>query len=205
MISSAGFIHSDDLVLYEGRPPSRRPDQGQHGLHALYRLYPVGDDWMFVAAWRDDEWDALARALEHPEWVDDARFADAAARTTHDDALVTAITDALSARTVDDWVARLEAEDVAAVRVSDVPLETWFEREERLLPEDHPVFGPFWRAPVKVELSESTPRLAPVCGLGEHSRGILAELGYEADAIDALVERGLVIDGSDVASVEASR
>ncbi len=205
MISSAGFIHSDDLVLYEGRPPSRRPDKGQHGLHALYRLYPVGDDWVFVAAWRDDEWGALAGALDHPEWVDDPRFADAAARTAHDGDLIAAITDALTARAVDEWVARFDAADVAAVRVSDVPLETWFEREERLLPEDHPVFGPFWRAPVKIELSGSTPRLAPVCGLGEHSRAILEELGYEPDAIDTLVARGLVIDGSDVSSVEASR
>jgi crotonobetainyl-CoA:carnitine CoA-transferase CaiB-like acyl-CoA transferase len=205
MISSAGYIHSDDLVLYDGRPPSRRPDKGQHGLHALYRLYPVGDDWLFVAAWRDDEWAALASALDHPEWLHDARFATAAARTEHDDELVAAISGALAARTVDDWESRLVAADVAAVRVSDVPLETWFEREERLLPEDHPVFGPFWRAPVKVDLSDATPRLAPVCGLGEHSVRILTELGYDAGAIDDLVTRGLVVDGSAVASADASR
>jgi crotonobetainyl-CoA:carnitine CoA-transferase CaiB-like acyl-CoA transferase len=205
MISSAGYIHSDDLVLYEGRPPPRRPDRGQHGLHALYRLYPVGDDWLFVAAWRDDEWAALARTLDHPEWVDDTRFASSRARTEHDDDLVAAISEALTARAVDEWESRLVAADVAAVRVSDVPLETWFEREGLLIPEDHPVFGPFWRAPVKVELSASTPRLAPVCGLGEHSRAILEELGYEPEAIDTLVARGLVIDGGRVGSVEASR
>jgi crotonobetainyl-CoA:carnitine CoA-transferase CaiB-like acyl-CoA transferase len=205
MISSAGYIHSDDLVLYDGRPPSRRPDKGQHGLHALYRLYPVGDDWLFLAAWRDDEWAATVRVLDHMEWLDDARFANAVARAEHDDELVSAITDALAASTVDDWESRFIAADVAAVRVSDVPLETWFEREGRLLPEDHPVFGPFWRAPVKVDLSDSTPRLAPVCGLGEHSRAILEELGYETDAIDTLVARGLVIDGSTDAPVEAHR
>jgi crotonobetainyl-CoA:carnitine CoA-transferase CaiB-like acyl-CoA transferase len=184
MISSAGYVHSDDLVLYDGRPPSRRPDKGQHGLHALYRLYECSDGWLFVAAWRDNEWAALARTLGHPEWLDDARFMSASARTAHDAELVAAISDALIAHDVDEWEALLVAADVAAVRVSDVPLETWFEREGLLLPEDHPVFGPFWRAPVKIEMSENPPRLAPVCGLGEHSRAILEELGYDRDAIE---------------------
>jgi crotonobetainyl-CoA:carnitine CoA-transferase CaiB-like acyl-CoA transferase len=199
MISSAGFIHSDDLVLYDGRPPARRPDSGQHGLHALYRLYETADGWLFVAAWRDADFAALARALGHAEWLDDERFSSAAARAAHDAELVTAIGDTLHEGSAADWEARLVAADVAAVRVSDVPLEQRFEQEGRLLPEDHPVFGPFWRAPVKVEMSEQSPRLDPVCGLGEHSRAILEELGYDGDAIDDLVARGLVVDGSAVA------
>jgi crotonobetainyl-CoA:carnitine CoA-transferase CaiB-like acyl-CoA transferase len=58
---------------------------------------------------------------------------------------------------------------------------------------------------VKVEMSDHSPRLDPVCGLGEHSRAILEELGYDDDAIGDLVARGVVVDGSAVASVEASR
>ena len=205
MISTAGYIHSDDLVLFDGRPPPRRPDSGQHGLHALYRLYEGADGWLFVAAWRSAEFAALARALGHPEWLDDERFSSAAARAEHDAELVAAIGDPLRQGSTADWEARLAAADVAAARVSDVPLEQWFEQEGRLLPEDHPVFGPFWRAPVKVEMSANPPRLDPVCGLGQHSRVILEELGYGGDVIDDLVARGLVIDGSTVASVEVSR
>jgi crotonobetainyl-CoA:carnitine CoA-transferase CaiB-like acyl-CoA transferase len=205
MISTAGYIHSDDLVLYDGRPPPRRPDSGQHGLHALYRLYPGADGWLFVAAWRDAEFAALARALGHPEWVEDERFWSAEARAARDAELVAAIGETLREGSTADWEARLAAADVAATRVSDVPLEQWFEQEGRLLPEDHPVFGPFWRAPVKVEMSANPPRLDPVCGLGEHSRAILEELGYDGDAIDDLVARGLVIDGSAVGSVKVSR
>ena len=64
------------------------------------------------------------------------------------------------------------AADVAAVRAGDVPLETWFEGEGRLIPEDHPVFGPFWRAPVKVEMSDHPPRLDRAWR-GEPTRPIL--------------------------------
>jgi crotonobetainyl-CoA:carnitine CoA-transferase CaiB-like acyl-CoA transferase len=205
MISSAGYIHSDDLVLYDGRPAPRRPDSGQHGLHACYRLYEAADGWVFVAAWRDAEFEALARALGHLEWLDDERFSSAAARTVHDAELVAAIGDELRHGTTAEWDARFLAADVAAAPVSDVPLEQWFEQEGRLLPEDHPVFGPFWRAPVKVEMSDHSPRLDPVCGLGEHSRAILEELGYDDDAVGDLVAHGIVVDGSAAVSIEASR
>jgi crotonobetainyl-CoA:carnitine CoA-transferase CaiB-like acyl-CoA transferase len=195
MISSAGYIHGDDLVLYDGRPPSRRADRGQHGLHALYRLHRCREGWLFVAAWRDDEWAALATAVGHPEWLHEERFATAAARTAHDDELTVRLGDVLATRTATEWEAVLVAADVAAARASDVPLEEWFEREGLLLPEDHPVFGPFWRAPVKVHLSGHPPRIARVCGLGEHSRAVLGELGYADEAVDRLVLDGVVGDG----------
>jgi crotonobetainyl-CoA:carnitine CoA-transferase CaiB-like acyl-CoA transferase len=204
MISSAGYIHGDDLVLYDGRPPPRRSDRGQHGLHALYRLYPCRDDWLFVAAWRDDEWAALAGALDHPEWLRDERFATATGRAAHDDELTALVGEALAVRTAAEWEDALTAADVAAARASAVPLEEWFEREGLLLAEDHPVFGPFWRAPAKVHLSEHPPRMAPVCGLGEHSRNVLAEFGYTDDTIAHLIAAGVVVDGARTGVLEAT-
>jgi hypothetical protein len=44
-----------------------------------------------------------------------------------------------------------------------------------------------------------------VCGLGEHSRAILEELGYDDDAVGDLVAHGIVVDGSAAVSIEASR
>ena len=114
MISSAGYIHSDDLVLYEGRPASGVPTRASTActlvspLRGRRRL-------VFVAAWRDAEFEALARALDHPEWVDDERspMRPRARRTTPSWSRRSA-TRFVTGRTVDDWVARLEAADVAA-------------------------------------------------------------------------------------------
>ena len=205
MLSSAGYIHSGDLVQYDGRPPIRLADQGQHGLHALYRLYACREGWLFLAARGDREWSALAHALEHPEWLGEERFATAAARLAHDDDLARLLHHAFGARGADEWESRLVAADVAAVRAGDVPLETWFEGEGRLIPEDHPAFGPFWRAPVKVEMSDYPPRLDRACALGEHTRPILEELGYTGRAIDQLVADGIVVESRNVQPVDAAR
>jgi crotonobetainyl-CoA:carnitine CoA-transferase CaiB-like acyl-CoA transferase len=143
----------------------------------------------------------LARALGHEEWIDDPRFASRDDRLGHDDALVALVGDVLQGADASTWDARGRVADVALVEVSEVPLEEWFEREGLLLPEDHEVFGPFWRAPVKVHLSATSPRIEPVAGLGEHTRAILAELGRDEDEIDRLVAAGVVVDGARSSSV----
>lgn len=61
--------------------------------HGVYRCAaepgdPVGDDdWVAIAAEADEQWHALAGALGHTEWIDDARFATLNARIVNQDAL----------------------------------------------------------------------------------------------------------------------
>ena len=49
------------------------------GLHAVYPC--AGDDeWCVISIPSDDEWRSAANLLDHPEWVDDPRFATGEAR-----------------------------------------------------------------------------------------------------------------------------
>jgi crotonobetainyl-CoA:carnitine CoA-transferase CaiB-like acyl-CoA transferase len=60
---------------------------------APHGVYPcAGDDrWITIACFNEAEWQALAQAANHPEWLADARFATLAARLKHADALDRAI------------------------------------------------------------------------------------------------------------------
>jgi crotonobetainyl-CoA:carnitine CoA-transferase CaiB-like acyl-CoA transferase len=194
MLASAGYILSNDLVRYEGAPPMSLPDRGQHGLHALYRLYPCLTGWLFVAAGREGEWAALAAALGHEEWVADPRFATAASRRANDGELARLIGDVLAGRVAAAWDEILTAAGVAGAACADLAVDRWFEGHDLLVAEDHPVFGPFWRAPPKVRLSGSPPRIVPPCALGEHTRPVLHELGYPEEAVDDLLRRGVAVE-----------
>jgi crotonobetainyl-CoA:carnitine CoA-transferase CaiB-like acyl-CoA transferase len=205
MLTSAGYILSNNLVLYDGAPPMAMPDRGQHGFDALYRLYQCQTGWLFVAAGRDQEWQALAEATEKPEWLSDKRFATAARRLANDDVLAGLIGPVLARNPAEDWDRILTAAGVACAVASEVAVDKWFEEHGLLLPEDHPVFGPFWRAPPKVRLSANPPRIVPPSALGEHTRPILHELGYTDDAVDDLVERGLVVEWRHPAEELAQR
>jgi crotonobetainyl-CoA:carnitine CoA-transferase CaiB-like acyl-CoA transferase len=46
--------------------------------------------------------------------------------------------------------------------------------------------------PVKLSRTPAAPVRAPGPGLGEHTRGVLAEAGYSPEEIDALHESGAV-------------
>jgi crotonobetainyl-CoA:carnitine CoA-transferase CaiB-like acyl-CoA transferase len=194
MLTSAGYILSNNLVRYEGARPMAVPDRGQHGLHALYRLYPCRVGWLFVAAGRDPEWQALATVLGHPDWLADARFATSASRRANDFELAGLLGAALATRPASDWDRALTEAGVACAEATDLAVDRWFEHHDLLLPEDHPVFGPFWRAPPKVRFSESVPRIVPPCALGEHTRTVLHELGYADDAVDDLIARGVAVE-----------
>jgi crotonobetainyl-CoA:carnitine CoA-transferase CaiB-like acyl-CoA transferase len=192
MLASTGYIMSPYLVRYEGRQELPSPDSGQHGLHALCRLYPSEDGWVFISAPTDRDWGLLTNALGHPEWRDDERFVDASARLSHDDHLVTLLSAELLGTSARSWADRARAHKAPLVAVNDQPQEDWFEAEKLLLEAAHPAFGSYWRPPVKIEFERMSSRLGPAAAIGEHSRALLGEIGYPADRIEQLVSEGVV-------------
>jgi crotonobetainyl-CoA:carnitine CoA-transferase CaiB-like acyl-CoA transferase len=106
--------------LRTGRVPPRTGNRsatdGPHG------CYPCRghDRWCAIAVGGDDAWARFCAAAERPEWRRDPRFADAAGRRAHADALDAAVatwTATLDAETV---MRRLQAAGVAAGVVQDV-------------------------------------------------------------------------------------
>lgn len=70
-----------------GRLPERR---GNHDSVAVpHDVYPCegADQWCAIAVFDEAEWQALCRALGHPEWASDPRFISAAARRANEAAL----------------------------------------------------------------------------------------------------------------------
>ena len=49
MIGGNALAYADDFVRYEGKPVLATPDEENHGLHALYRLYRAERGWVFLA------------------------------------------------------------------------------------------------------------------------------------------------------------
>jgi crotonobetainyl-CoA:carnitine CoA-transferase CaiB-like acyl-CoA transferase len=195
MLVSAGYILSEHMVDYPGKPAMLVPDHGQHGLHALYRLYQLGDEWLFLGALRDREWRAAAQVLGLAELVDDPAFATSDDRIRNDAQLVARIQDALAAKGAAEWVAEFRALGVPAVRPYDQTFEKWLIEHELVLPEEHPAVGMYWRLPPKIRMS-APPRLGRVNSIGEATRRLLAELGYQDDDIDSLVSSGAVLESA---------
>jgi crotonobetainyl-CoA:carnitine CoA-transferase CaiB-like acyl-CoA transferase len=143
-----------------------------------------------------DFWPAFTRCLGHPEWVDDPRYATAQARRDNATALIAACDEVFATQPRPVWAERLDRAGLTwapVQRIEDVVDDPSLHGLGGLtLVEDHPA-GPFQTvsAPFRIHGAEvGIGHRAPE--LGEHSRAVLTEAGFESAEIDGLIESGVV-------------
>ena len=152
-------------------------------------IYETADGYISVAVQSNKEWEALTRAFAKPEWLTDPRFATAKLRGENIDDRLALTQEVLLTDTAENWLRRLEAEDVPCapvLRRKDVIRHPQIAANGSLIETDHPVAGRLRQARPAPRFS-ATPtdvrRTAP--GLGEHTDEILREVGLD----DALIAK----------------
>jgi len=163
-------------------------------------IYETQDGFISVAVMRLKEWHAMARATGRMEWIDDPRFAEEEGLEVHKNDRLELTQDALRDDTTDNWIRRLEAEDIPCAPVltrREAIRHAQVIANELIVERDHPVAGRLrqTRTPAQF-LGTPADRFEPAPGLGEHSREILGEAGYDATAIDDLIARAVVTENS---------
>src|SRR5690606_17651270 len=103
----------------------------------------------------------------------------------------------MAEETTDEWVARLDAVGVPAGAVRQI---TEMADDPQVLANDlaveleHPVTGSVTMVGPVVRMHETpTAAQSPPPTLGQHSREILAELGYAPSDVDELARRGVIV------------
>jgi crotonobetainyl-CoA:carnitine CoA-transferase CaiB-like acyl-CoA transferase len=165
----------------------------------MYRLYETQGGWIQVAGVSDGAWAGLCRAVGRAELATDPRGATAEARVQHRAALEAELEEIFRTDTALRWRRRLDDAGVPAeIAVDTVDGESVLFDEENLrlglvAEYDHPRFGRMRQVGSLIRFSETPGRIAgPPPMAGQHTREILAELGYGAAAIADLEQRGLV-------------
>lgn len=176
------------------RLSGERPPKAGSGnpIAAPYQCYRARDGEIMVAAPSQRLWEAVVAVLEAPELGRDERFLTVASRARNVRALEEAITTRLATRDVATWVERFTRAGVPVTQVSGLEQAVTSEiAEERgtFIPSDS---VPLVRLPWMID-GQPVPWARPAPRLGEHSLEILAELGYDHDRRQALVDSGAVL------------
>lgn len=82
--------------------------------------FPTSDGSVSIVAYTDGAWPRLFKLLEDPEFLNDARFADARLRFINSGPLYQRVAQLTARFTTDDLLARLHAEQIPAQRVRDL-------------------------------------------------------------------------------------
>jgi crotonobetainyl-CoA:carnitine CoA-transferase CaiB-like acyl-CoA transferase len=190
------FVMSEHLQGTTFDPPTSPPGYPRT-LSRNRRPYATQDGFLAVLPYNDGQWQRFFQAAGKGHLLEgDPRFADIGARTRHIDALYAMVEAELRHRPTAEWVELLQANDIPCI----VPhtLETLLDdphlNDRRFFVfRDHPSEGRIRTMREPSVWSETVPRedgFAP--RLGEHSREVLAEVGYSAAEIDGLIGSGVV-------------
>lgn len=179
-----------------------RPQGSRHDSIPTYRTFRCEDDReVVVAANTERMWVALCDAIGRPDLPDDPRFADGAARLRHEAELAPLLEERFAAAPAAHWTDALVARSVPAALIKNVPEALAAAREA-----DRGMVVPVISERGSVVETVGLPvrfvgREPPAATypprLGEHSAGVLREVGLGAAAITRLVEEGVVLDGRD--------
>jgi crotonobetainyl-CoA:carnitine CoA-transferase CaiB-like acyl-CoA transferase len=167
----------------------------------LEHLWPRGafkckDGYVALNVPDDIVWQRLATAIGRPDLVDDPRSAKATNRAANADFLQPIIEEWMADKTRGEVVDTLNAAGMPTAPVytaKDVFEDDHFRIRHMLVDIDDPEVGSHTFARTTPHLS-AAPEIAtnPAPGLGQHTRPILEELGYNTGEIDKLVEEGVV-------------
>lgn len=188
--SLAAYQATSALVTGE-RPP--RAGSG-NPIAAPYQCYAARDGHVLIAAPSQRLWESAVAALDAPELLADPRFATVADRSAHRAELEAAIDAVVGRAPVQHWVDRLRAAGVPAGTVNGleeaVVDEVAVERRTFQPSDDVPLVRLPWLAD-----DSPLPWGRPAPDLGQHTREVLAELGYSPERIADLLARSVVRAG----------
>lgn len=158
-----------------------------------YDQYPTKKGQIFLGIGNDRQFRILCEELSAPELADDDRFRHNPDRVVNRAALNAALTDLLAGHAAEDISARLLDRGAPAGAVLALPevLEHPHTAHREMTVEIDGYRGT--GVPLKLGRTPGAARSKPPL-FGSATRGILAELGYRDDEIEALITEGIVFE-----------
>ena len=195
----ASFVSSEHLGAATFEPPVGPTGDGRL-LSPNYRPVPTKDGFVTVRPNTNAQAFAFFDAIGRPELKTDPRFDSAASRTKNAKAYFEVQATCLGHKTTDEWVELFDKLDVPAARYNTIDelmtdphlKDVGFFREE-----EHPTEGKIRRSKLANTFSGGVREHETHAPLyGEHTREILAELGYSTADVDKMVSSKSVTEAA---------
>jgi crotonobetainyl-CoA:carnitine CoA-transferase CaiB-like acyl-CoA transferase len=193
LLRSALTMQATRLVWVDGEPRDVWRDMRSGGITGIHATKRGG---LYISANTPHFWKALCELTGLADLAADPRFDTVRKRAEHEALLVPRLRAALQARTAAEWEAHLgERVPCAAAR----PVEDMFDHPQVVAEGildgfEHPGVGRYRGMAHPVRFGDGPPP-APFAApqLGQHSREILAGLGYSDAEIERLIGAGAVV------------
>jgi formyl-CoA transferase/CoA:oxalate CoA-transferase len=163
---------------------------------APYEVFPTADEGLFVGVANDKYFKKFVEVIQVPELATDERFATNPMRVKHRLELRQQISNRFQTRTASEWEKQLKAHSIPCTRihtVADLLKEDQLNALDLLTAFPHPLIPDLRLVdlPVNQDGTRATHQFPPPM-LGEHTDGILSDLGYSKADIGSLRENSVI-------------
>jgi crotonobetainyl-CoA:carnitine CoA-transferase CaiB-like acyl-CoA transferase len=161
--------------------PNERPDL----------VFKTTDGYITAGTLSDSEWQGFCRASGDPELINDTRFSTQKGRNVNAIARIHKMGEYIAQRSTAEWLQRLDAADVPCapiLRRGEIVSNEQVVARGLIAEFDQPTVGRVRQPKPAARFERNEAAIGgPAPRIGEHSREVLADLGYSADAIDKLI------------------
>jgi len=196
LVRTANYVLGSDIGIQHvfGKVASTRARVAQ--VSPLTNYFKTKDErWVcLVSRQGGSDWKQIARAVRRPDLYEDQRFKSARGRRDNAAELVGLLDEAFGALTLAEAGAGLDEADIVWSPVQTAAEAVY---DEQLIASGAVVDVPLARggsfksaaSPVRFPGADDGPK-GPTPRQGEHTRSVLASLGYSSDQIDAMIAAG---------------
>jgi len=198
-LADTGFTTNEIPIsaFLGGGVETTRPDTAIGGGGTPFGgMYETEDGHVILAAGNENMWPRVCEALEHPEWLDDPRFATRDDRTENVDVLEEGISEWLKLRSTKQAVEDLSAHSIPCAPVNTTEQaanEPQLHEREIMMEVPDPVAGTMWVSGKSIKFSRTPMVVGSAPTVGQHTREVLGEvLGYSDEKAQSLVDEEVV-------------
>ena len=186
--------------LLDASFPDRRPRHDPINFAVVYYRASCGRAFKFTIIDHVATWPRFCRAIGRSDLIEDERYATAEARTERMGEIVDLADRAFAREDLEHWRAAFAAHDIAfsaLPTLDEIVADEQMEATNVFATLEHPRLGRVQTVDNPIQGSDlPRPAMAAAPELGQHSREILDDLGFEPAEVDQLVNSGSVIEAS---------
>ena len=154
----------------------------------------TADGWMALLPYTEKHWIGFFEAVGRHDLVQRYPLANRHERNGHVQALYAHVREITPLKTTAEWMALCERLDIPATPIyalDDLPSHPHLQAVQMFVDQEHPTEGPMRavRPAAKFSATPATLR-RPAPTLGQHTREVMREAGYDDGAIEALASTG---------------
>ncbi len=194
LLNAALDLQIEPFTYYMNKGPLwslTDPPTGSRFHPAPYGVYRTLDSWIAISLTTTTK---LAAALERPEL---AAFTDPKDNVKRREEINRIVYDAITTRTTADWMQAFDTHDIWYAPVNDyeqVETDPQVKHNQVIMHVDHPQAGKVRLLAHPVRYNGAAPKLTRLPPRqGEHTREVLAEVGYTESEIEQLVGSGVAL------------